>query len=80
MTVPTAGTLPVPPLDVALLLDRATNLTTLAAGDLDQALENLPRDVPLFAVVDVLTAVRYLRKAIACVDRVAEQITQAVTA
>lgn len=61
-------------IDLALTLDRATNLATLAAGDAEQALAALPGDVPLFSVVDLSEAMRHLRAAVWLLDRAADRI------
>ncbi|SKX71465.1 Uncharacterised protein [Mycobacteroides abscessus subsp. bolletii] len=60
--------------DLDLLIDRATNLATLAAGDTEQALAALPGDVPLFSVVDLSEAMRHLRAAVWLLDRAADRI------
>lgn len=65
-------------IDLALMLDRATNLATLAAGDAEQALAGLPGDVPLFSVVDLSEALRHLRAAVWLLDRAADRIAGGV--
>ena len=62
------------PVEVDLLLDRAVNLATLAAGDAEQALAALSGDVPLFSVVDLSEALRHLRAAVWLLDRAADRI------
>ena len=75
MTVPTTGTAPVaPPLDVALLLDRATNLAELAHSDLSDVANALDDSTPLWAHVDIVAAQDNLRHAIKKIDRAVERI------
>lgn len=65
-------------IDTALGLDRIANLIELARGDSNAILQVLPTDAPLFAVVDLVTALGHLRQAAVLVDRTAEQLgTQA---
>lgn len=75
MTVPTTDAPAVaPPLDIALLLDRATNLAELAHGDLAEVANALDDSTPLWAHVDLVAAQANLRHAIKKIDRAVERI------
>ncbi|AYE93446.1 hypothetical protein C0J29_00065 [Mycobacterium paragordonae] len=73
MTLPTAGAEPVH-LDLRLLLDQTANMLTLARNDANSAFRILPNDAPLFAIVDLVTALGHLRQASILIDRVAESL------
>ena len=78
MTVPTTATAPVAPtLDIALLLDRATNLAELAHGDLSEVASALDDATPLWAHVDLVAAQANLRHAIKKIDKAVERIHDA---
>lgn len=73
ITGPVEGAV-IDPVEVDLLLDRAVNLATLAAGDAEQALTGLPDDAPLFSCVDLSEALRHLRAAVWLIDRAADRL------
>ena len=80
-TVPTIDASAVaPPLDISLLLDRATNLAELAHGDLSEVASALDDSTPLWAHVDLVAAQANLRHAITKIDSAVERIhAEAVT-
>lgn len=76
MSVQTTTHAPVaPPTDLALQLDRATNLADLARGDLSNAMQLLPADASLWVHVDLVRAIGHLRAASVLVDKIADTLT-----
>lgn len=74
MTVPTTTVSVVPPSDIDLALDRASNLAELGRSDLDQVTKDLPEDTPLWVYVDLVRAGRHLRAASVLVDKIADTL------
>ncbi|MCV7287279.1 hypothetical protein H7J87_18315 [Mycolicibacterium wolinskyi] len=65
------------PTDLALQLDRATNLADLARGDLSRAMHALPANSSLWLHVDIVRAIGHLRAAAVLVDKIADQLDTA---
>ncbi|PND54441.1 hypothetical protein CRM90_27980 [Mycobacterium sp. ENV421] len=66
---------------MALLRDGATRNTTAAIEDATDAIESLPTDAPMFAVVDIVTALSHLHQAAKLIASAANQLdAQAVPA
>lgn len=61
----------------ALFLDSVSNLIDLARHDANQVLRDLPRQAPLFGVVDLVAALGHLRQAAVLVDRCADALDRA---
>lgn len=80
MTVPITTPTPVPPPDIALTLDQAVNMITLVRNDLNKVFPTIAESAPLFAVVDILTALGHLRHAAAAIDKAADAIEADVKA
>lgn len=74
MSVPTTTASVVPPSDIDLALDRASNLAELGRSDLDQVTKDLPEDTPLWVYVDLVRAGRHLRAASVLVDKIADTL------
>lgn len=58
-----------PPATAAQRLDVAVNRIDLLRHDLNQELQGLPSDSPLWVTVDLVRAQRYLRAAAALIDK-----------
>ncbi|WP_082702952.1 hypothetical protein [Mycobacterium sp. IS-1496] len=56
------------------ILENAVNRVDLVRADLNTVLRELSPDVPLFAVVDLVTALGHLRQAAVLVDGVADAL------
>ncbi|WP_231646366.1 hypothetical protein [Mycolicibacterium mengxianglii] len=63
-----------PPETVAQQLDILVNKIDLIRADGNKVLRSLPREVGLFQVVDLVTALGHLRQATVLVDRVADAL------
>ncbi|SUA04723.1 Uncharacterised protein [Mycolicibacterium fortuitum] len=74
MTVPTTTAPAVPPTDIALVFDQATNMADLARGDISKLLPTLPDNTSLWIHVDLVRAVHHLRAASVLIDRAADAI------
>ncbi|WP_133062579.1 hypothetical protein [Mycolicibacterium peregrinum] len=75
MTVPTTAAPPVAlPADIALMFDQAVNMVDLVRNDLNKVFPTIAESAPLFAVVDVLTALGHLRQAAVAIDKAADAI------
>ncbi|BBZ57060.1 hypothetical protein MPHO_40520 [Mycolicibacterium phocaicum] len=61
-------------LDVALALDKAANLLTLVANDLEAVLPQLRDGHPMWCSVDIVSALGHLRIAARKVDQAADRI------
>lgn len=80
MTVPATGHPPVPQTDIALVCDQSVNMVDVVRHDLNALLQTLPRTAPLFACLDVVTALGHLRQAAVLIDRAADVLEiEAVT-
>lgn len=78
MTVPINTPSGVPQLsDIALMLDTTVNMASLARGDLSQLMPQLPDTTSLWVHVDLVRAIGHLRKAVALVDKVTDQLAVA---
>lgn len=64
--------------DTALMLDSAVNMIGLARADGNEVLRVLPKNAPLFAVVDLVAALGHLRQAAGLFDKAADQLEKAV--
>jgi hypothetical protein len=62
--------------DCVAALKSAGKHARYAAEDIGDSLESLPDDAPLFACVDLVAAVRHLRKASALLAAAAQAVTQ----
>lgn len=60
--------------EIGLLLDAAVNMIDLARNDGNKVLQALPRDVGLFQIVDLVTALGHLRQAAVLFDRCADAL------
>lgn len=60
--------------DTDLLLDRATNMAHLAAGDVTELIDQLPAGTPLFAYADLVAAKAHLAAAVRKLDQAATQL------
>ncbi|MGE0219661.1 hypothetical protein [Mycolicibacterium sp.] len=85
-TMPTAGAAVcpfcatyTPPESPAQRLDVAVNRVDLLRHDINSVLQELPADVPLFAVADIVTALGHLRQAAVLIDR-ANDVLEAAAA
>lgn len=67
-------------LDVALALDKAANLLTLVANDLEAVLPQLRDGHPMWCSVDIVSALGHLRIAARKVDQAADRINAPVVA
>lgn len=77
-TVTPLADVPVPQLsDIALMLDTTVNMADLARGDLSQLMPQLPDTTSLWVHVDLVRAIVHLRKAVALVDKVTDQLAVA---
>ncbi|OBK12968.1 hypothetical protein A5637_20660 [Mycolicibacterium fortuitum] len=78
MTVPTVSAPAIPTqTDIALALDQAVNMVDLIRGDLNKVFPTISESAPLFAVVDILTALGHLRHAAVAIDKAADAIEAA---
>lgn len=80
MTVQNVGasSAQVGPTGIALRLDAAVNLIDLARNDGNAVLRELPHTAPLFAVVDLVTALGHLKQASILLDGVADTLDSSV--
>ncbi|MEX3644329.1 hypothetical protein [Mycolicibacterium porcinum] len=75
MTLPAAGTVPVPQLsDIALMLDTTVNMADLARGDLSRLMPQLPERTSLWVHVDLVRAIGHLRQAAVLLDKATDQL------
>jgi hypothetical protein len=58
----------------SLKLDQATNMADLARADVAKLLPQLPDSAPLWCSVDLLQAIRHLRRASVLIDRAADAL------
>ena len=71
-----------PPQTVAQQLDVAVNRIDLLRHDLNEVLDTLPADAPLFGCADLVTGICHLKRAAVAIDRAGAQLeddTKAVT-
>ncbi|WP_241472135.1 hypothetical protein [Mycolicibacterium neoaurum] len=65
---------PVPNTDIALVCDQSVNMVDVVRHDLNELLQTLPRTAPLFACLDLVTALGHLRQAAVLIDRAADAL------
>ncbi|OWL97002.1 hypothetical protein B7435_26810 [Mycolicibacterium peregrinum] len=56
------------------MFDQAVNMVDLVRNDLNKVFPTIAESAPLFAVVDVLTALGHLRQAAVAIDKAADAI------
>jgi len=64
----------VPPATVAQQLDVAVNRINLLRHDLNEVLDSLPADAPLFGCADLVTGICHLKRAAVAIDRAGAQL------
>lgn len=69
-----------PPNTVAQRLDVAVNRTNLLRHDLNEELQALSADAPLFAVTDLVAALGHLRQASRLLDKASDNLEADATA
>ncbi|MGV0735268.1 hypothetical protein ABQF35_00205 [Mycobacterium syngnathidarum] len=66
-----------PPATPAQKIDILVNKVDLIRNDGNEVLQGLPADAPLMAVVDLVTALGHLKRAVVALDRATDQLEAA---